>query len=179
MARMSIHERGLAVGRLQAGQSVSQCLKFLELLFNIFIIIFFCEGPFFQTWAQHLKNVDFKSLMNLSVTICLIFSGSACVWLSQIHHCQAVAFIRNYVNSMRQRCEHVVRANGGHIRYYVVMTDVFLLLSANIWYCNKTVKWYFTLLKAKNGAFLQFFILHLRLYSFVCYFFKSADFNKM
>ena len=27
------------------------------------------------------------------------------------------AFIRNYVNSMRQRCEHVVRANGGHTRY--------------------------------------------------------------
>jgi len=26
--------------------------------------------------------------------------------------------------------------------------------------------------------YLQFFILHLRLYSFVCYFFESADFNK-
>ena len=66
--------------------------------------------------------------MNLSVTIYLIFLGSACVWLSQIHNFQAVAFIRNYVNSMRQRCEHVVRANGGHIRYYVVMTDVFFVI---------------------------------------------------
>jgi len=27
------------------------------------------------------------------------------------------AFMRNYVNAMRQRCEHVVKANVGHIRY--------------------------------------------------------------
>ena len=90
-------------------------------------------------------NVDFKSLMNLSVTICLIFSGSECVWLSQIHHFQAVAFITNYVNFMRQRCEYVVKDNGGLMRYLVVMTYVFFVVICQYRVLWWTVEWYFTL----------------------------------
>jgi len=131
MAHLSIHERGLAVGRLQAGQSVSQVRPIFELLFNIFIIFFFSKGIFFSNMITTFKKRWFQIVINLSATI-----SSACVWLSQIYHFQAVAFIRNYVNSMRHRCEHVVRANGGHIRYYVVMTDVVFVVI-----CQYLVLW--------------------------------------
>ena len=55
-----------------------------------------------------------------------------------------------------KRCEHVVKANGGHIRYYVIMTDVFSLLFANIWYCDKLLSDILHCWKLKVAHFCNF-----------------------
>jgi len=92
MARLSIHERGLAFGRLQAGQSVSQVRPLFAIFYTYDYILLFVTSlnqPIsikfnMDTWiCFFFKSTPiFKSIVFLDITklkSCCVRSGWKCI----------------------------------------------------------------------------------------------------